>query len=186
MLYILEGLPGAGKTSFLRKISKKEGFGTVEQIIPHNICNSKLEEYYFHSDYLKHEKAFYLQRKSIVVMDRGYLSTLAYNYAFDKIFKSNNYKNIKKRFDLKSDIFLRPCVFVYIKISVDESLIRKRRKSKDNSIWCNKDFLFYMSKFYENESLRLSEDNELICIDGMMPRRQVFQNIEKIITGGLS
>lgn len=183
MLYILEGLPGAGKTSFIRRIGKKESFEIVEQVIPHNICNSGLEEYYFYSDYLKYKKAISLQRKSTVVMDRGYLSTLAYNHTFDKLFKSNNYKNIKEKFEQKGEIFFKPCTFLYVAVSVNESLARKERTNKNNSVWCNKDFLFYMNEFYENESFKLSGDNEIIRIDGMRPKRQVFQSIEKIING---
>lgn len=181
MLYVLEGLPGAGKTSTLNMVGKKDGFSTVEQVIPHHLCSEEAEEYYFYSDYLKYKKAIAAQKKTTVVMDRGYLSTLAYNYACDKLFKSNNYAKIKKRFKQKGNIFFKPSIVLYIAVDVNESLSRKNRINKNSSIWCNKDFLFYMNEFYEIKMPRLNKANKIIHIDGMRPRQQVFNDVKKIV-----
>jgi len=183
MLYILEGLPGAGKTSILDEINKKNGFGVVEQVIPHQFCDEKQEEYYFYSDCLKYEKAILLQNKSSVIMDRGHLSTLAYNYAFDKLFKSKNYPRIKKKFEQKSDLFVKPCVILYITVDINESLARKDRINKNDSVWCDKDFLFYMKEFYETKMPEFSSGMKIVIINGMEAKSRVFDRITKIISG---
>lgn len=183
MLYILEGLPGAGKTSIFNKVSKNGDFGIVEQVIPHQFCNDRLEKYYFYSDCLKYKKALLLHKKSDVVMDRGYLSTLAYNYAFDKLFKSKNYTNIKKRFDQKKNMFFKPCTVLYITVDINESLSRKNRAGKNDNIWCDKKFLFYMREFYETKMPKLNKDIITIRINGMETKHQVFNRIRKIING---
>lgn len=181
IVYVLEGLPGGGKTTIFNHFSKNRNFNVVEQIIHHNFYHKAKENYYFYSDYLKYKKAEILSRKKVVLMDRGYMSTLAYNYAYNKIFKSNNYIRAKKEIKKNSAIFSIPCMLLYIAINTKTSLRRKNRMNKQ-SIWRNEKFLSFMKDFYEKEMPKLNKNNKIININGELLLSQVIDHVKKITT----
>lgn len=91
-LLVLEGIPGSGKTTILRSM-KNSNLEKVKQILPSEpIFDQDMnQKFYFNSDILKTRK-FFETNKHVCIMDRYYSSTLAFYWAYDKLFKTNKYK----------------------------------------------------------------------------------------------
>lgn len=161
MLIILEGLPGAGKTTFARKLARKFKGILIPQIImkfPQNYINfpgGKKERFFMKNDLEKYKKASgALKRKKIAIMDRGVFSTLAYNYASTQFKKTNIYEKILNWYKKNKNTFELPQIIFLLETSVENSLKRKRRsipkRSEKNLLWTSPYFLKKMEIFYKN------------------------------------
>jgi len=179
MFFALEGLPGSGKTTIIDNLNcNRFNISIVEQIIDHDNNLDDPAGYYFCSDLLKYKKAAdFLKEGKKVVMDRSYFSTLAYFYAFDEIFKTDNYNILIKKYNKKSFKIAQSLIF--IGVNINNSLVRKNRKSTSDYIWCNKEFLLYMQDFYDKEINKLADN--IIYLDGNKNFKEIFKEILKII-----
>ena len=151
-IYIFEGLPGSGKTSICKHLAS-HGFKTVPEII-YNKNQIKNQFYFLKSEELKMARALKLNtRGHKVVMDRSFVSVLAFNYARDKLFGYKSYPKALERMGafalnegLKNKLF-----FIYMQSPVSVAFDRKRRKRKLNFIerkfWLNENFLSEMEKY---------------------------------------
>ena len=174
---VFEGLPGSGKTTLKNDLM----FGQlivdrVEQILPDNPDNDEeltLDDI-FRSDTLKTERI--INRKGdIVLLDRYYLSTLAYQYAHDKVFGSNNYNISREWYDsaLQSGLIVQPDLTVYIDTPLEASYKRKNRMP-NTSEWTNQAFLLAMKEFYDTQ-------NETVVVDGSLTYNEVKNTIITIV-----
>lgn len=102
-IIFLEGLPGVGKTTLVKTIEqmKLNNIHTVDEIIKEDIINkiSHNQNDFMENDIMKFEK----YDNGIIVIDRGFISTLSYNQTMKKINKNHNIKDIEIWFeDVKS------------------------------------------------------------------------------------
>jgi thymidylate kinase len=87
MIIVIEGIPGAGKTTVTSKLEQELGAVIIPEIIEAKIDYTKLsvieeEEFFLKNDIKKSKLAERAHGKNeIIVIDRHYVSTLAYNYA---------------------------------------------------------------------------------------------------------
>ncbi|MFA7170226.1 MAG: hypothetical protein WC178_05260 [Candidatus Paceibacterota bacterium] len=184
MLYILEGLPGGGKTSIISSLKAKHKIPAVDQIIYHDQYSDEPLNYYLYSDLMKYRNAGRLLIDSQkVIMDRGYISSLAYNYSSDRLLKSGRYskaKNIYHKFDSVFNFEIR---YLLIDVNIEDSIKRKRESEQNDYIWYNKGFLSYMKEFYEKEILNFVDERHIKRIGNNLSLSDVFGEVERFIYG---
>jgi len=193
MLIILEGLPGSGKTTLAKRLSRKLKGVLIPQIIlrfPRNYKNfsiSKKERFFMKNDLEKYKKASKaLKNKQWVIMDRGIFSTLAYNYALTRLKKGNTYESVLNWYKKYEKNFTAPQIIFLLKVSLKTSLRRKNRLlSKTfvrNLLWTNINFLKELEIFYQNLLPKLGKRNiKIIRINANQSLKKVLQNILKKI-----
>lgn len=154
----IEGMPGAGKTTFVNNLQFKK-VKTIKEWhikIPKNIkSNFEIQRLYILSEKNKYKiNSKFCQKKEKIVLDRSFISTLAYSYADCK---TNNVmtdygKILKLLENIKYEI-LWPTKIIVLDCSIKESI--KRRKRFQNIIeyrkWFDQKFLVNFSDFYHNE-----------------------------------
>jgi len=157
VIVVLEGMPGSGKTTIGELLSNKYSFGLVPQII--SSCKNKIEvdnKYcqnpFFRSDELKCSLAKDLEKThGKVVMDRNYISTLAYNYAVnDKKHHSSFALASHWYLDKINSKLIYPTMYIYLKTPIKYCFSRKDRQLDTKSPWTDPSCLKKMSYFYEN------------------------------------
>jgi len=182
VLIIFEGLPGAGKTTLIRQLSKELNIPMVEEILDKDLnCLSPEEtrgfpgDFFFDSDRLKYSSAKELGEK-IVLIDRGVFSTLAYNFCLD------NKDILKKAKDSVSSILKKynsDCVYVYIRIDAKTSLVRKKKKINDSfDIWSFKKNLKKTEEFYDS---KFKDMRNVITINGLRDYNTVFKELKVML-----
>lgn len=111
-IIFLEGLPGVGKTTIINCIQSKkmDNIRTVDEIVDYNIfenLNSSDQKNYIKNDDIKINK----YNEGLIIIDRGPISTLAYNMArseLDLTFSSKEveewFENVKKIYDDSTEV----------------------------------------------------------------------------------
>lgn len=178
----LEGIPGSGKTT-LRKTIGVDGFSIdrVEQILPGDPdtdTNLGLDQI-IESDRLKTSRAM-AGRYDIVLLDRYYLSTLAYQFSYDIVSGSSTHKELAEKYKqyLDSGKLMVPDVTFYIDTPLKESYLRKSRLSGDE-MWVNDRFLELNRTYYSNQE-------GLHTIDGRRSLAEIQLEIESVIKKGVT
>lgn len=182
-LMVLEGLPGAGKTTIKEYFDKEFSFEVVDQILPNNPDEDKNLTL---SDILNSDEEktmiFKNTSKKNVLMDRYYASTLAYSWAYDKVFHTNTYSQVERWYGqgLSSGKLIKPFIVFLIEIPLDYSFLRKNR-IEDNSSqnpWVRKDFLKYFAKYYAYFYSEIETKTLLVKIDGTKPLKEIVKIIK--------
>src|SRR5688572_26183689 len=102
MKIVLEGLPGAGKSTLTKILEQKLlayivpelTFDDYKEDTPDNQSETS-EDIYLRNDEEKCKDADEKNKKEkLVIMDRNYISTLAYNFALTKYGISDSYKRV--------------------------------------------------------------------------------------------
>lgn len=149
-------MPGSGKTTIGEFLSNKFSLGLVPQIMSSEnkseVINSYHQNPFFVSDELKCSLARDLEKThGKVVMDRNYISTLAYNYAVnDK--KHHSSFSLASRWYLDSinSKLIYPTIYIYLKTPIKYCFSRKGRQPDTKSPWTDPSCLKKMNYFYEN------------------------------------
>lgn len=183
-LFVLEGLPGAGKTFIKNAFGKNDSFDVVDQILPNNPDNDKnltLEDI-FRSDETK-TQVFKSSKRSNVIFDRYYVSTLAYSWAHDKIFKTNIYEKTITWYEhsLKSGRLIKPFIVFVIEIPIDFAFSRKDRipNSDSSNPWMRTDFLEQFIAYYQYFYTDIEKKTNVIKIDGTKPLKEIIKQIHQ-------
>jgi len=174
-----EGMPGAGKTTLIRKIIEKNLLKKCINIpqleISRQLCNLKnglaVSKLHLDAEGQKFNKISNLLKKyDYILLDRTFLTTLAYCYARAKI-KNDKVQYLMlldyfKQLD-KKDFFIKPTHVICFSLPIKESISRRLRFSKINEYryWFNPRFLDYFSKFYSKENLAKFKIPKIIFIN---------------------
>ena len=148
----LEGMPGAGKTTFIKKYVDNKDIVFVPQL--------QIEEDMLSKDDMETSKQFLFaeekktaqledlfRRHSEVVMDRTFFTTLAYCYARSKINNTQEeYTSLLHVYEGIKHTITFPTHVIYLDISIDESIKRRASYSKDDryKYWFDPVFLGHL------------------------------------------
>lgn len=175
MLVVLEGLPGAGKTTVLRHLNAA-GIATINELVLPEPAVAD-ENFFLENDRRKYD----VVTGDNTVMDRNFISTLCFNTAHDSVFHTNRRTAINQSIiDMQTaGVVWQPDLYVWLRCSVSTSL---ERQSKTNDpIWSNAAFLQAVDDQYRGyfaghsiASIVINTD-ELSCND-------VAQRIIKILS----
>ena len=187
-LIVFEGIDGAGKTTVSRKIVEilsSKGFKTFYTREPSdspfaqllNDLKTKIDTGpIIDALAMSLDRAFHmineveprLAEGYVVVMDRYYHSTIAYQGAMGA--------DIKWIRDINR-VFRRPDIAFYLDVSVETAMRRIRDKKSRWPFYEFKDFLSKVRDIY----LRLVEENELIYVDAERDLNDVINQVIKIL-----
>ncbi|MFH1454997.1 MAG: glycosyltransferase [bacterium] len=156
----LEGMPGAGKTTFIKNYADNEKKLFIPQL---QIKDEKILD----KDNFETSKQFLIIEKnktdfinkidkkySEIILDRTFITTLAYCYARSKV------NNTPKEYELLLEVYEKvkhtitfPTHLIYLDVSIKESLKRRGVYSKSIKYknWFDPIFLGYFKKFYRTE-----------------------------------
>lgn len=181
---VLEGNPGAGKTTLKNGLMFDDTtVERVDQIIPGNPGSDEelVLADIIASDLLKSSKIQKAKNK-IIIMDRYIHSTLAYQYAYDRLNGTSDYDKLHTvyRSLRNTGCLVESDLTVYIDVPPELSVSRKGR-SDNESNWTNKDFLNYMRSYYKGcSAVNYTIDGTL---DYQVIYNELVNSIEKGIRG---
>ena len=153
-ILFLEGLPGVGKTTLINNLRKLKEVNVVDEVINQNNKDNRTN-YYLKNDELK----LNLYNKGLIVIDRGFISTLSYEQS--KSIINDNYDDTTtlKWFKKFKDIYNKENVYVlYLKReNEDYYLPYKDNKdpygSVDNQKLLEEITLFNIKKYTKNNKI---------------------------------
>jgi thymidylate kinase len=147
-----EGLPGSGKTTLINmlKESNPEHIFVIPEILG-EISNEDLnsnQNFYYENDKMKFQQAFESSFPYILI-DRGPISTLVYNYGKSKI--TGDYQEYHQLMGMYFDDFSKSkkfaTTYVYIKTDISKSNERVSSNIGAN-YWGDKKSLEYIDEAY--------------------------------------
>lgn len=156
-LIVLEGVPGAGKTSASRYLEKRFGMVAVSQL-DHTVRRKNTPQEDAHLWYIQAELARQPMIRSAlngsldVIQDRNLLSALAFAYAWSK--QDGNRRLIRRVLGAllheTSGRLVRPDVLVLLSVRPTEGLARRRAMAgePEAETWRDDRFLTYHAEFY--------------------------------------
>lgn len=187
-LYVLEGLPGAGKTSTVNALAAHNTLiNTIPQILPDepNFDQDMTQEFFLRSDELKTER-FLAATSDTSVADRYYASTLAFYWAYDKVHNTNSYDTVFcwYTFAKKHGKLVTPYAVFYIDVTPDISLARKGRTASESTedLWLNIEFLKYFRSYYDYFYTHVEPGTRLVKLSGL----NLLEDIQDEIKGRIS
>ena len=154
---VVEGLPGCGKTSITKHISKSFGlFYFPEHVFPDQLLGSMREKLEDSEEiYLYHWETKSKLQKMLncgFVSDRNHLTTLAYNYAKSKFKKDARYFNnvfLWYKKVIKNGLLIEPDCYILLNIPPNFCNIRKNRV-EGKLLWSKVKMLNCSLEFYSN------------------------------------
>ena len=186
----LEGMPGAGKTTFIKNYLDHSKKVFLPQL---HIKNKRI----LRKNNLETSKQFLVAEKNKtsaieklsknhpeIIIDRSFITTLAYCYARSKM--NNTPEEYKELLDFYKKIRNKitfPTHIVYIDVSIYKSLKRRHVHSKNEKYqnWFNPTFLNYFKDFYKTELKKFLPLKLYYINTSNLTPREVAKGINKII-----
>jgi dTMP kinase len=186
---VLEGIDGCGKTTQAKRLVKRlteKGFDAVFFREPSaGSWGRRLKKKARYQDGLTPEQEFELfqkdreenvelnikpalKEKKIIVLDRYYFSTMAYQGA-----KGIDIKEIKDRND---KIAVPPDMVIILDVSARTGLNRIKERKKRDRLFEREDYLRDVRKIFKNFS-----GENIVHLDGRETKQSLFIKIEKMV-----
>ncbi len=194
MLIVFEGIDGSGKStqaaSLIEEL-KEKGFDAVYFREPtRGRWGQKIKEKALHPGSLSPEEELSLfvkdrkenvkknlkpalSRKKIVVLDRYYYSTIAYQGA-----RGIDTRRIRK---MNEDFVIKPDLVFILDIEPQKGLERIEDRERKDKLFEQKDYLAKVRKIFKS-----IKGKNIIHVDGRRPKEKIAEKVEKIVLGHLS
>lgn len=159
-LVALEGMPGAGKTTFINNFVKDHP--NIKLVPELEVKDLKL----LHEDNLQTSQLFLLAEKqksnfieelsrknNFILIDRSFLSTLAYCYARSKKLKNRDYQKLVEFYKKNRKDIIFPTEIIFLDVEIKKSIERRKKFASHPEYlnWFDEDFLSYFHDFYTLE-----------------------------------
>lgn len=182
-IIVFEGLPGSGKTTLIKRISKKFNQPYIFELIDKDEAELRPEEsekegidYFLKNDLKKYTWAYRLSKNNLfVLVDRGAFSTFAYNSCGGE---KKNLRKAKENLNKINKEFDKKVVYIYIKINPAVSLSRKKARENKNNLWSFEKNLKKIGEIYDKI---FEEKANVIIIDGSKSLSMVQTEIETML-----
>lgn len=189
LVIVIEGLPYSGKTSLAKQLAKSLNIKFVKEFLFRIKFSDKRRINFYINDLLKSLEC----SNRATIIDRYFLSTIAFEEAFKKIYKQKVNKKFADIYDrqhfcalkfysllLRKGILKYPDIVVYLKISPFESLRRRKIKEKIdyNNPWFNTRFL----KAFQNYCIKricFWYKAKPIIINGSLTIKEIISILKK-------
>jgi len=162
-----EGMPGAGKTTMIDIITKGSALPRCVNMpqleISRRIDNLRddlvTSKFYLDAERQKSaEIDNFFKKYDYILLDRTFLTTLAYCYARSKVEnKKNQYRELLSYFDWieKNNFLIIPDHVICLYLSIEESISRRVgfSKVKKYHYWFDSKFLYYFLEFYNKKNM---------------------------------
>lgn len=185
----LEGMPGAGKTTFINKYvdNDKITFLPQLQIEESALIRDNLEtsKQFLFTEYKKTEQIESIGKKyAEIVIDRTFFTTLAYCYARSKLNNTpEEYDSLLLVFEGIRNTITYPTHIIYLDVSIEESIRRRQNFANEDKYknWFDTTFLGYLKEFYVTELKRFFPEILLHLDTTNMEIEDVSERIRDII-----
>ena len=180
----LEGIPGAGKTTIMERLRNDYGaIDGIDQILPRDLPDETITlPKILESDQLK-TLSINKSLAPIIVLDRYYQSTLAYHWAYDRVFGEREFSMVQdwKEKALETKTLTVPDYTFFIDVDPVLSTQRKNRElvNYGTKAWIRNDFLISMRQYYVNLTNDTTEN--CILIDGRATIEDMIATILNVI-----
>lgn len=173
MIIYFEGLSCAGKTTLIDYISANtdEKIHTIKELPVDYSQITDIDNFCRENDEIKCNEANSKTKNKIVLVDRGYVSTLAYNYIQYKLDVSREYiKSLAWYFNgIVNKKLIKPDLYVFI--NLDQNKVESRAKKLNKF---NKNIAWYASPkigddYYHNFFKTIEPEVPLLELDGTRP-----------------
>lgn len=185
-----EGMPGSGKTTAINNILKKDllhNCAVIPELYIGKLNDSSGSRNYLDLEVAKSEKIQKMHDYyDNILLDRTFLSTLAYYYAKSKTDKNPDLYldsiGYFESLDKKYAIF-RPTKLFYLNTSIDESIKRREKFSKlyEFDDWFNPEFLNYFSEFYSKNISNFNMPKCTVINTINQPKGDFLKKVESIL-----
>ena len=174
---VFEGLPGCGKTSLVNLLAPKLNATKIPEILDQGELwrgarETEDQDFFWLNDVSKMRLA--KSSMGIALVDRGYASTLAYNYARTAIDNTDVYRKILDKYYkdiVKSN--LTADLYVYIDIPVEHAFARKDREIERGNPWKDPAYLKEISAFYEMFFAEIEGNTPIARYSYTLPLEQI-------------
>ncbi len=195
---LIEGLPSAGKTTFLDHYSKEYDKGGCVKEIANELDKDEffpgdstdidsatiINRWFLSKELERYQRATISLSKPYVLMDRGFITHLAYSYAFSKYFNTNiiNITFETYIFAIQNNLLNIPNTLLIFdispKCSLDRTLNRiyKSKRSQLPDFWKNKYFLKYIKEGYDIIAYELKSLIDVKFIDAEKSKLEVYND----------
>lgn len=187
MKIVLEGNVGAGKSTVLDALIKKYGAVGVPEItfdgyVEDTVDNQSVanEDQYLRNEERKCKIADDESAKGkLVVADRNYNSTLAYNFAVTEAGIINSYDHVVSWYLCQiGKLLTTPDLYVFLDVPVEYALSRKGRVPDKTKMWHNPDFLNLMGFYYLKIFPLVDPQVPRVIVDARQPVEQTLEQIK--------
>jgi thymidylate kinase len=185
-----EGMPGAGKTTIIDSLLK-DNLLSESTMIPEPYIG-KLDGLSGSKSYLdleidKLNKINDLKNHyNNILLDRTFLSTLAYSYAKSKINRgTDEYLDLLNYFEYLDNKYnlLRPTHLFYLDVAIPESLKRREKFSEIDEFnnWFDSEFLKHFSEFYSQNINKFNMPKYILIDTNNLSKDAVTEKVVSIL-----
>ena len=182
MIIVLEGLPASGKTTLADYLRNNFSFYKVNESLGHlgGVNLSDDQAVIFKETIKKYRLAHQSVEKNIII-DRGYVSMLAWDYCTIKL---KNIDNLKVKEGWVASAFqagkiFEPDVYIYMQINIELSLARRPRLVDEQDIWSSIEGLEYCHEYYENFFKSEEVRFRTIRLDASRPFLDIVRDVKQ-------
>ena len=180
MLTVVEGLPGAGKSTVISKLNSEPNVNVIREVIDPEPNDAGLE-FFLENDRKKYGE---IDPNSANFMDRNFASTLCYSYCSDRLFGTDNHSRVRDAVEegLEDGTLWHPDMYVQLTCQVATSM--RRQKQTNRGHWIDERFVretedFYGAYFEQQATPMIAIDTDRLGVNGVAQQIKELAGIDQ-------